>query len=93
MGTTSVRLFPGDSAARVRGELAAGAAGAGGRFVAPAPAPAPEQSGEGGQGGAVRQNARRRGALRPRARRLTATPPDRGARPGATPQVTVSPVT
>lgn len=51
MGTTSVRLFPGDSAARVRGELAAGVAGAGGRFVAPAPAPAPEQSGEGGQEG------------------------------------------
>lgn len=85
MGTTSVRLFPGDSAARVRGELAAGVAGAGGRFVAPAPAPAPEQSGEGGQGGAVRQNGPQDGR--------TATPPDRGARPGATPQVTVSPVT
>lgn len=61
--------------------------------MAPAPAPAPEQSGEGGRGERSGRTARRTGALRPRARRLTATPPDRGARPGATPQVTVSPVT
>lgn len=85
MGTTSVRLFPGDSAARVRGELAAGVAGAGGRFVAPAPAPAPEQSGEGGQGGAVRQNGPQEGRTPPAGTQAHGHPAGQGRKAGRDP--------
>lgn len=85
MGTTSVRLFPGDSAARVRGELAAGVAGAGGRFVAPAPAPAPEQSGEGGRGGAVRQNGPQEGRTPPAGTQAHGHPAGQGRKAGRDP--------